>query len=672
MAALRRSSGSAIGTDFSHDVHRARAESPRRAPAAKLVFDIDSNAGRSTGLRKKEVMAARSVFLVGFLAFLALLPGGAACQSVPILDGEGGAIGQCMERIRSIPERAAAVAQKRLDAGGLAPAQEIAWLGCRGMAASVLGRPAEAIAAAGRMQALLEAHWDVLTEGQRFDALRGSGDILQNSGEPVRAASLLGRAYGLALTQTSTLHRIYADETLAVAYLNLDAPDAAERHIAEARTLSEQRAPDQPFINYYYALTLTRLKRYDEALALYGQPEKHLHDILDAPVLRHRIDTQRAIILAGRGDRRAAQALLEASLAQQRAMRNARDETETQIQLARLEWADGAADAALASARQALARAEQGNFLKEKKDAWALLATIHAALGSPQEALEARTQANATARAMLEGESRLSRAIAEAAIRAHRDVADPAVRDGFAGTLRLLLAGLLATFAFAVAVAAWIHALRLRLRAEAARALDPLTGLPGRAAAMARFGAMAAATQVPHGVVLLVAVDRLDAIDDLYGYETGARVLRELAAQLRAACRPGDFVARWSDDGFLVAIDGITSEQAGERARRLCSTVEQGGIDLSDGDALKISISVGIASLPFFPQGSRADWHDSLRLAGRALQAARRAGTSAWASIRGLEAGGSRSTVTIAQAPRQAEESGLVQLDASSPLAWQA
>jgi len=82
------------------------------------------------------------------LLLVAALPKRAACQSVPILDGEGGAIGQCMERIRSIPERSVAVSEKRLDAGGLAPHQEIAWLGCLGMAMSVLGKAEEATTSA--------------------------------------------------------------------------------------------------------------------------------------------------------------------------------------------------------------------------------------------------------------------------------------------------------------------------------------------------------------------------------------------------------------------------------------------------------------------------------------------------------------------------------------------
>jgi diguanylate cyclase (GGDEF)-like protein len=279
-------------------------------------------------------------------------------------------------------------------------------------------------------------------------------------------------------------------------------------------------------------------------------------------------------------------------------------------------------------------------------------------------------EADATALAMLEGQNRLSRAIAEAAVAAHSDATVPAVRGGFATTLKLLLAGLASAIGFAVIAS--IHALRMRQRLEAVRKVDPLTGLNGRAAAIARFNAMASATGSARGAVLLLAIDKLDFINDLYGYETGERVLSQLTTQLRASSVASDFIARWSDDCFLIAIENVTSAEAEARARELCNIVEKGGIDLSDGDALRISISIGIASFPFFPQRSTVDWHDSLRLAGRALQSARRTGTTAWACIWGVEPKDHRSTVTIAQAPQQAADSGLVRLEASSPRVWQA
>jgi diguanylate cyclase (GGDEF)-like protein len=585
------------------------------------------------------VIAVRSLLLASVLLLLAALPKRVACQSVPILDDEGGAIGQCMERIRSIPERSVAVAEKRLGAGGLAPQQEIAWLGCLGMAMSVLGKAAEAIATVGRMQGLVDTHWGELTDAQRFDALSAGGDILQNSGEAHGAADLLGRAYALALTGSSTVHRIHADEMIAVAYLNLDAPEAALRYITEARALSEGRAPDQAFINYYYALTLTHLKRYDEALALYGRPEKHLNDLREAPVLRYRIDTQRAVILAERGEREEATSLLESSLAQQRAMNNTRDES------------------------------EEGRFLKQKKDALDLIATIQTGLGAGEEAHAATVESDATALAMLKGQSQLSQAIAETAITAHRDGTEPAIRGGVSDMLKLLLAALAAATGFAVIAS--ILAMRTRQRLETMRRLDPLTGLDSRATAIARFNATASATGIPRGAVLLIVINKLDSINDLYGYETGERVLSRLAMQLSASRAQSDFIARWSDDGFLIVVDNVTAAEAQARARELCDTVERGGVDLSDGDALRISISIGISSLPFFPNGSRIDWHDSLRLAGRALQSARRTGASAWACIWGVEPREHQSTVTIAQAPQQAADSGQVRLEASSPRVWQ-
>ena len=617
-------------------------------------------------------MAARSLFFFFVLTLLTVLPEGAASQSVPILDPEGGAIGQCMERIRSIPERAAAVAQKRLHVGELAASQEIAWLGCLGMATSVLGRPAEATASADRMQVLLATHWNELTDEQRFAALRGSGEILQNSGEAGRAVGLLSRAYGLTLTQTSTLRRIHADEAIAVAYLNLDAPDAAEAYILEARELSEGRAPDQPFINYYYGLTLVRLKRYDEAFAVYELPEEHLHDILDAPVLHHRIAMQRAVILGERGDRQTAAALLAAALAQQRAMKDARGEAETQIRLAELQWANGEQEKALVSAQQASALAKQGHYLKEEKDALDLLALIYSNAGSAELAHNARTQADALARSMLNDKKSLDAAIANATTKVGYDAAKSFVRNGVVAAGPFLAVGLvIATFLAAIAC---IYAWRARRLAQIARELDPLTRLPGRVAAIARFNAVSSDSPIATAArfaALLVCIDKLDSIDDLYGYDISDRVLCRMATQLREVCASKDFVARWSDDSFLAVVESSSCEEASLRAGQLCRIVEQGGIDLLDGDALRISISIGIASFPFFPKGAREDWRDSLRLARRALQSARRVSANSWACIWGLEAKDNCSTAVIAQAPLRSAELGLVRLEASSPSVWQ-
>jgi diguanylate cyclase (GGDEF)-like protein len=91
------------------------------------------------------------------------------------------------------------------------------------------------------------------------------------------------------------------------------------------------------------------------------------------------------------------------------------------------------------------------------------------------------------------------------------------------------------------------------LRAEGA--IDPLTAMPSRAAALA----MAAGIERirPHDAALAVAVvdvDRLAAVNDAYGRLGGDAALRVVAGRLRDALRDEDLVARDGDDEFVLVL----------------------------------------------------------------------------------------------------------------------
>src|SRR5206468_925015 len=82
-------------------------------------------------------------------------------------------------------------------------------------------------------------------------------------------------------------------------------------------------------------------------------------------------------------------------------------------------------------------------------------------------------------------------------------------------------------------------------RADEAAVQDPLTELGNRRS----FDRQMAALDRPGDrtgplVLLLIDVDRFKAINDTYSHGVGDRVLREVAAVLRAHCRPGDVPVR--------------------------------------------------------------------------------------------------------------------------------
>lgn len=83
---------------------------------------------------------------------------------------------------------------------------------------------------------------------------------------------------------------------------------------------------------------------------------------------------------------------------------------------------------------------------------------------------------------------------------------------------------------------------------------DPLTGLPNRNLFLNRLE-QALADEVRGSrstVVLFVDMDGFKRVNDVLGHSTGDRLLREVAARLTEATRPGDTVARFGGDEFLV------------------------------------------------------------------------------------------------------------------------
>ncbi|MCF8111409.1 MAG: EAL domain-containing protein [Desulfobacteraceae bacterium] len=103
---------------------------------------------------------------------------------------------------------------------------------------------------------------------------------------------------------------------------------------------------------------------------------------------------------------------------------------------------------------------------------------------------------------------------------------------------------------------------------------DDLTGLPNRTLFRDRLQqAIAKAKRSGARVgVLLIDIDRLQAVNDSLGHQAGNRLIRETARRIRSSVREGDTVARFSGDEFTVIADPVDSAelvlQMGERIRK--------------------------------------------------------------------------------------------------------
>ena len=103
---------------------------------------------------------------------------------------------------------------------------------------------------------------------------------------------------------------------------------------------------------------------------------------------------------------------------------------------------------------------------------------------------------------------------------------------------------------------------------------DSLTGLPNRVLLLDRLAmSLARATRRPARVgVLFLDLDRFKIFNDSRGHAAGDALLRIVADRLRLAIRPGDTVARFGGDEFVVVCDELADEtealRVGERMLR--------------------------------------------------------------------------------------------------------
>jgi two-component system cell cycle response regulator len=94
--------------------------------------------------------------------------------------------------------------------------------------------------------------------------------------------------------------------------------------------------------------------------------------------------------------------------------------------------------------------------------------------------------------------------------------------------------------------------------------------------------------------LVLLDLDRFSSINAEFGYETGDKILQELANRFRRFLRSYDLVGRCGEDEFLIALPGCTSEQAAAMALRLKQMVLQKPFS-AGRDIITLTASMGIA-----------------------------------------------------------------------------
>ena len=122
---------------------------------------------------------------------------------------------------------------------------------------------------------------------------------------------------------------------------------------------------------------------------------------------------------------------------------------------------------------------------------------------------------------------------------------------------------------------------------------------------------------IRYGVALsaiVLDIDKLSHINDLYGRDVGDRVLRRVAEVVSDLLRETDFFGRYEEDSFVAVLPETHLETSIEAANRLTEALEELYLEFREQGIL-VSVSMGVAQF----SGQHETFEDLFRAAEKAL-----------------------------------------------------
>jgi diguanylate cyclase (GGDEF)-like protein len=151
---------------------------------------------------------------------------------------------------------------------------------------------------------------------------------------------------------------------------------------------------------------------------------------------------------------------------------------------------------------------------------------------------------------------------------------------------------------------------------------DELTGVSSRTSLLRELtGSIERSSKTGQPLVVIMAdLDNFKVINDSHGHLVGDRVLKEVAARIKAALREFDVVGRYGGEEFVILLENTSTHTAHQIAERIRVRVGSQPIHTSARD-MQVTISQGLALC-----GQGDDSQSVLSRADQAMYRAKEAG----------------------------------------------
>jgi len=151
---------------------------------------------------------------------------------------------------------------------------------------------------------------------------------------------------------------------------------------------------------------------------------------------------------------------------------------------------------------------------------------------------------------------------------------------------------------------------------------DALTGVSSRTSLLHELqGSIERASKTGQPLVVIMAdLDHFKVINDRQGHLVGDRVLKEVAARIKAALREFDLVGRYGGEEFVILLEDTSTHTALQIAERIRARISSEPIHVAAQDML-VTISQGLALC-----GEGDDCQSILGRADQAMYRAKQAG----------------------------------------------